>query len=174
MPKRTDQDYIDAAAKSISIAEMCRHLGLIPAGGNYHTLKEKIHELGIDTSHFLGNAHNLGKRFVFRPKSKDQLKKRLIEDRGHRCESCSNSEWLNSPITLELEHVDGDVQNNDFVNLKLLCPNCHSQTKTWRRSKKSLEGKISTLQVCPKCGGWKQHRSAQCRKCYLTNRSSKR
>ena len=134
----SDQEYIDAAAKSFSIAGMCRELGLKPAGGNYHTIKEKVALLGIDTSHFTGQASNLGKRFVVRPHSLRAIKKWLIQDRGHCCQTCENTEWLGVPITLEMEHVDGDTQNNQDDNLKLLCPNCHSQTKTWRRRKSVL------------------------------------
>lgn len=59
-------------------------------------------------------------------------KKILISERGHKCECCGLSEWLNKPITIELEHIDGNNQNNTKSNLKLLCPNCHSQTDTWR------------------------------------------
>lgn len=55
----------------------------------------------------------------------------LIHERGHRCERCMLSDWLGSPITLELEHKDGDNKNNNKDNLELLCPNCHSQTTTW-------------------------------------------
>lgn len=56
----------------------------------------------------------------------------LIKERGHRCECCGLTEWMGNKITLELEHVDGDNQNNVKDNLKLLCPNCHSYTDTWK------------------------------------------
>jgi len=56
----------------------------------------------------------------------------LIQERGHKCEECGLTEWLNKPITLELEHIDGDNRNNVKDNLKLLCPNCHSYTDTWK------------------------------------------
>ena len=59
-------------------------------------------------------------------------KKVLIKERGHKCESCNKKTWLGNLITLELEHIDGDRKNNVRDNLKLLCPNCHSYTKTWR------------------------------------------
>ena len=65
-------------------------------------------------------------------------KKVLVEERGHKCESCNLDSWLGKPITLELEHIDGDNRNNTKENFLLLCPNCHSYTPTWRRSKKSL------------------------------------
>lgn len=68
---------------------------------------------------------------------KGNHKKFLIEERGHICESCRLTHWLNKDITLELEHVDGDNRNNSKENLKLLCPNCHSQTETWKGKNKN-------------------------------------
>lgn len=56
----------------------------------------------------------------------------LILERTHQCEHCKNIEWMGSQITLELDHIDGDRVNNTKENLRLLCPNCHSMTKTWR------------------------------------------
>ena len=71
-------------------------------------------------------------------KRRTQVKRHLINIRGHQCEECKNTQWLTKPITLELEHIDGDNTNNLSVNLKLLCPNCHSYTSTWRRRKKLI------------------------------------
>ncbi len=59
----------------------------------------------------------------------------LIKDRGHKCECCNLELWLDTPITLELDHIDGDNKNNVKENLRLLCPNCHSKTPTWRKRK---------------------------------------
>lgn len=56
----------------------------------------------------------------------------LIMERGHKCQRCNKKTWLGEKITLELEHKDGDRKNNIRDNLELLCPNCHSMTKTWR------------------------------------------
>lgn len=75
---------------------------------------------------------------VFGIPGKGQFKNALLFERGHRCECCKLTEWLGKPITLELEHSDGIKTNNTRENLKLLCPNCHSQTPTWRRKKSSL------------------------------------
>ena len=58
------------------------------------------------------------------------LKKYLIEKYGEKCFDCSTGNtWNNKPIVLQLEHADGNSDNNMPENLKLLCPNCHSQTK---------------------------------------------
>lgn len=63
---------------------------------------------------------------------KYQRKPRLISERGHRCEICGNIEWRNQPIALELDHIDGNNENNDKSNCRLICPNCHAQTSTYK------------------------------------------
>jgi hypothetical protein len=65
------------------------------------------------------------------------LKKHLILNRGHQCEECKHTKWLNSDIPLELEHIDGNSNNNDLKNLKLLCPNCHTFTLTYKGRNKN-------------------------------------
>ena len=60
-------------------------------------------------------------------------------ERDWRCEECGISEWCDKPLTLEVDHIDGDNSNNELTNLRVLCPNCHSQTPTWRG--RNLTGK---------------------------------
>lgn len=59
----TDEELINATRDSLSIANVCRILGLKPNGGNYKTLKYKFKELNIDTSHFTGQGWNIGMKF---------------------------------------------------------------------------------------------------------------
>ena len=76
-------------------------------------------------------------RPAFNELKKDSTRKlRLLEFYGHVCSTCQLSEWLGKPITLELDHVDGHHENNDWTNLRLLCPNCHSQTPTYKAKNK--------------------------------------
>lgn len=49
----------------------------------------------------------------------------------YRCDMCYISEWMGNKLTLQLDHIDGDNTNNCIENLRLLCPNCHSQTPTF-------------------------------------------
>lgn len=66
-----------------------------------------------------------------KPQHTKTFKDKLIEERGHKCEKCNLSSWLNLPISLELHHIDGDKRNNTRENLELLCPNCHSYTDNY-------------------------------------------
>lgn len=125
-------------SSSISYAECLDKMGLVKAGGNYANLQRNIDKYNLSTDHMLGQAHNKGKELkpfdgLIKPHS---IKKRLIEELGHQCRKCQNIEWNGLPITLELEHIDGNNRNNEKQNLTLLCPNCHSQTPTWRNRKR--------------------------------------
>lgn len=63
-----------------------------------------------------------------------KLGKRLIKEnyKDHKCELCNNQYWNNLPIPLELDHIDGNSSNHKLENLRLICPNCHAQTPTYR------------------------------------------
>ena len=74
-----------------------------------------------------------------------QKKNRLILEQNKSCNKCKLSDWLGQPITLELEHIDGDTNNNKKNNLEVLCPNCHSQTSTWRG--KNRKDKINKIKL---------------------------
>jgi hypothetical protein len=60
------------------------------------------------------------------------FKRLLLETHGEKCWECGESEWLGHPIPLELEHVDGNSENNSLDNLKILCCNCHALTPTYK------------------------------------------
>lgn len=58
--------------------------------------------------------------------------KRYIRERDRNCTICGINEWNGLPITLEVDHIDGDYSNNNEKNLRAICPNCHSQTDTYK------------------------------------------
>jgi len=63
-----------------------------------------------------------------------KLKNRLFRE-GYKdkiCEICKNTEWLDKPIALELDHIDGNSRNHLLSNLRIICPNCHATASTYR------------------------------------------
>lgn len=62
---------------------------------------------------------------------RETLRKVLTETKGYNCQCCGISEHMGKPLTLQVDHVDGDAGNNMPDNLRLICPNCHSQTDTF-------------------------------------------
>jgi 5-methylcytosine-specific restriction endonuclease McrA len=59
---------------------------------------------------------------------RDVARRFIAERRGYRCEVCGISEWAGKALTLHVDHINGDPSNNHPTNLRLICPNCHSQT----------------------------------------------
>ncbi len=164
MPKKTLWTYeqmISAIAESYSIAEVCRKIGLVPLGGNYKTVNFFIKTNNLDTKHFSGQGWSRGKKVTCNPghdintfltknssHSTQHLKHRLLKEglKEYKCESCGFNTWLGEPIPLELDHIDGDKFNNIFENLRLLCPNCHSQTPSYRGKNKNKQSKYDYSQ----------------------------
>ena len=63
----------------------------------------------------------------------------------NKCEECGTSKWQGKPLCIQLHHIDGNRKNNLLENLKMVCPNCHYQTKTWGVRNKNW--KRNTLNV---------------------------
>ena len=70
---------------------------------------------------------------------------RLVKEgyKKYQCECCGITEYNNKSISLELNHIDGNNGNHSLDNLEVLCPNCHSQTDTYRSKKLKLKRKVN-------------------------------
>lgn len=143
----SDEQLIEAIQTSFSFAQTLRKLGLRPAGGNYATLKRRISDLQVNISHFRGKGWSR-KSTIQRTRRRDLkdilkdgtnyrsslLRHRLIDEGifQHKCVSCENTTWMDKAIPLELDHINGNRHDNRIENLRLLCPNCHALTATYR------------------------------------------
>lgn len=96
----------------------------------------------------------------------NNLKHRLIDEGilEYKCKCCGNNgEWMGKPITLQLDHINGINNDNRLENLRLLCPNCHSQTVTYGAKR------LKKVYYC-KCGEQKDKESKFCNKCDKFNK----
>lgn len=73
------------------------------------------------------------------------VRRYLFEKYENKCCKCGIDSWHGEPLSLEVEHKDGDSSNQTEENLILLCPNCHSQTPTYK-SKNKGKGRHSRRQ----------------------------
>lgn len=148
MASYTEDQLREAVTSSTSIRQVLIKLGLSAQGGNNATVKRLVAKYNINIDHFLG-ASQKGRPKRIRtdvqeylsntvPCGSFRLKNRLIKEGilEPTCSCCGNSEWLGGPIPLELDHIDGNSANNSLTNLRLLCPNCHALTPTYRGKNK--------------------------------------
>ena len=163
---------------SISFRELAEKLGYVKDSGSAMvSIRQMIEYYGFDTSHFKGknwkkDNFDLSSFTDFSyKKNGSSTTKVLISLRGHQCEHCKLTEWLEQPINLEVHHINGDRTDNRLENLQLLCPNCHSYTNTFAkkgakrdkteeefvvvlRENKSIRQALIHLDLAPKGGNY--------------------
>lgn len=137
-----------AAAAARSMRELARQLGLEHDSASRKVLKRAVETHGIDTSHFKRRSTDLPPQTrrgrspedllsVLGPGSARRQRKtlhRALNAKGvpYACSRCGNpGEWQGEPMTLQIDHINGDWHDNRLENLRYLCPNCHALTETW-------------------------------------------
>lgn len=179
----TIEQVKEAIKNSVSWRDAIFKIGLNgDAGGNSVTIKKIADENNFDYSHFKGSAWAKGKirKSSITPLSdllvmgriikSSSIKDRIIKEGLLKNECCFcglKNEWNGKKLILQLDHKDGNRSNNLLENLRLLCPNCHSQTKTYCR--KCVI--IKTKKYCKKCNKEiKKSLSGLCSKCFNKTR----
>jgi len=162
---------IEDLKNSASISNFLDNQGLVASSGNYDTFKKWMKKHEIDAKDYLTNKISYSPINRNLNKSLDQLTRdevlcvnskydrkeanKIIKREGlmpYICSGCSNHGfWNNKPLTLQLEHKNGNSSDHRLENLEYLCPNCHSQTNTYGSKNKHnnvFEERIKDLSEC--------------------------
>ena len=147
--KWTDEQLKIAVKGAVTLRTVLERLGLQGQGGNYAQLRRHLDRLKISTAHIKGHSWNKGGRGVggVTPIPLDQLLVNPCEYPSHKLKTRLFRAGLRSPqcalcgwgerssdgrVPVELDHINGDRNDNRLENLRILCPNCHSLQPTHR------------------------------------------
>jgi hypothetical protein len=137
-----DEKIIEICDSSLSMSIAASKLGI-----HFNTLKRRATKLGVYNPNQSGKGLKKHKRDGFdkipiseiiegkHPQYQtNKLRIRLISEglKEKKCELCGITEWNNKPISFELDHINGIRNDHKLENLRIICPNCHSQTTTYR------------------------------------------
>jgi len=122
---------------------------------DYRHVNARIRQAGLDIAHFRGQGWARGESKDTHPSLKSASRRKTIIDADlfaenssiykgqrlmrrllelgweYRCAWCGIDEWRGQRLVLHLDHINGINNDNRLVNLRILCPNCHSQTPTY-------------------------------------------
>lgn len=125
-------------------SDVCKNLGLSVCGHNYDVLKKFGVYHGIDCSHFdIKQTFRRNKKVYTYEEiycenstfSRQMLnrKTKQLKVLEYKCQRCGNDgTWCGEYLGLELDHINGVHDDNRVENLRWVCPNCHSQTPTYK------------------------------------------
>lgn len=150
----TKEQVVAAIEAAESINQVGKNLGFNPGGSLYYRVHSLAKHYGLELPKWdnsesgrRATAHNTYSDeewfSVGQHRAGPSSRKRLVASgRDYRCvgEGCLipeiNPMWNGKPITLHVDHIDGDKLNNLKENLRFLCANCHQQTETWGNKKR--------------------------------------
>lgn len=173
----TDEQFLQAIKDSKYMGETLRRLGLTE--GSRQSANKLLKKLKPDISHWIdANVLKLSNfktglveipleeilvknsKYTYSDLKGKLIKNKLLED---KCSECGlKDQWNGKLLVLQIDHINGEHDDNRIENLRLLCPNCHSQTDTFCGKHKSTR-----LPKCNYCDALvRDKRSKTCKDCY--------
>lgn len=173
--KYTEEEFREAVRISNSIKETLDKLGMASGGASYKTFHSAVKKYNIDYSHFGQNKNR-----VYTPKrtleelliladgpgdyylGSHKLKLRLYREGllEPKCKICKIENWNDQELAFELDHINGIRWDNRLENLRILCPNCHSQQDTSKGKRLKKNSKY-----CSDCGTNISPAAERCKPC---------
>lgn len=182
------EKFVEIVKESNSKIEILVKLGLRAAGGNFKTLTRRLiaedllDGLKLRTTKLVKDILTKSRRSLPLDEvmiensnySRQNLKQRLLKlgKLQNRCSVCGiGPEWYGKQLTLQLDHINGLYNDNRLENLRIICPNCHSQTDTYvgkanRTGIKKSLGKMRNICIMCQQPAAIGSKSGLCRKCY--------
>ena len=175
----SEEEFKKIVKESSTFTEILKKCKLDNKGSNINTVKRRIKKENLDSSHILkGLGHNKGRVFESKRVSLQQAKEKYFIKDGKSqrqfliklikrydliniiCNECGIKDvWNNKKLSLQLDHINGDSNDNRLENLRFLCPNCHSQTENF--AGKSCKKRY----FCEKCKKETKGNSNICHEC---------
>lgn len=167
--KYNREELLNAWERSSTINECIKNLGMRVSGAAYESIKKILLFEGLigeqeikETKTYYNSSKTYNEKIIINLNDEasflckesnmktHDLKKYIIKHNlldSTTCSSCGISSWNNIEISMHLDHINGDNKDNRLENLRFLCPNCHSQTDTFGRSKN-----VRKVFYCTRCG----------------------
>jgi hypothetical protein len=169
----SDTEFVDLVRRSTGYSSILRRFGLSNKGSNWKTVKRRMDLLNLTVDDFLPkvaskpfvqlyeNSEVFCKDSLY---SRTKLRKRVLRDSllEYVCSICGIGPiWNEQNLSLQLDHINGDSCDHRLENLRFLCPNCHSQTRTFSTRQIRVE------RLCSTCGDHitRYSKSGLCRRC---------
>lgn len=174
----SDNEFEKLVKENTSYNQIIRNLNLSPCGAANKAVKKRISDLKCSTKHFKLQIISgtipempLEKQLIENSIScRSSLKKKLFKHNllKEECSKCFQGPlWNNEKLALQLDHINGIHNDNRLENLRILCPNCHSQTNTFSGKNNKKE------HVCEICSSPTKGYGKNCKKCSSKSQKKK-